>query len=496
MTRYMPEIYQDYSSPETEQPSSCPAPAEQDSGSGLALERKSAWLSTTDSQSAEIFAYADEYKTFLSTSKTERTCIQTIIENLVSKGFKSLDAVENINPGDRLYRNIKGKSLIAMVAGRNPEKLRFIGSHVDSPRLDLKPNPLYEDSEMALMKTHYYGGIKKYHWVNIPLELCGIIYTRQGRRVQISIGGRDEDPVFIIPDLLPHLQKEQMKREASRVIEGEELNVIFGHVPLEGKEIKQRIKEAVMERLNREYGIVEEDFNCAELEFVPALRPRDIGLDRSLVGAYGQDDRVCAFASLKALMDISEPEFTAVTYFADKEEIGSSGDTGAESFALPAFIETYILKAGLRCGPFELLRKAAAISADVIVGVDPNFKSANDPQNSSYLGKGVTMQKYGGHGGKYSTNDAHAEYLSHIRRLLTENDIPWQTGEFGKVDVGGGGTIAQLLSRYGMDCVDAGPAMLGMHSICELTSKVDIYSSYRLYKAFYLDTRDPQELYQ
>lgn len=495
MTRYLPDIFDD----------NCHACAnditdnahngdrEIQSTSVLRLSRSSAWLATTDNESNEIFSHGEDFKCFLSRSKTERTCVSTILDALRNAGFKPMDKAQSISPGDRLYISIKGKAVIAMVAGRDPEKLRFIGSHVDSPRLDLKPNPLYEDSEMAMMKTHYYGGIKKYHWVNVPLELHGVIFTRDGRRVVLAIGSREGDPLFLIPDLLPHLQKEQMKREASRVIEGEELNVIFGHVPLEGKEVKERIREAVLERLFSEYGIVEEDFNCAELEFVPALKPSDIGLDRSLTGAYGQDDRVCVHASLKALIETTDPLATAVAFFADKEEIGSSGDTGADSFALLGFAETYILKAGLRCGPYEILRKASAISADVIVGVDPNFKSASDPQNSSYMGKGVTIQKYGGHGGKYSTNDAHAEYMAYIRTLLTRNSITWQTGEFGKVDVGGGGTISQLMSRYGMNCVDAGPAMLGMHSICELTSKVDVYSSFRLYKSFFNDTENPSQ---
>ncbi len=451
----------------------------------LFYKKESAWTDFEDQEHKKIFSFSEHYKKFMTESKTERLCIKNIISILEKSGFKDINRVKSVKKGDRVYKSFKGKTLIAFIAGNNMESLRIIGSHVDSPRLDLKPNPLYQNSELALLESHYYGGIKKFHWVNIPLEMHGVIFTKSGKEIVLNIGSADNDPKFIIPDLLPHLAKEQMKKDGTKVIEGEDLNIIFGHIPVRDKDIKEKIKFNILKYLNDTYNLIEEDFACAELEFVPAQKPVDIGLDRGLIGAYGQDDKICVYTSLIALTETSKPECTAVAYFSDKEEIGSYGDTGAESFALMNFAQEYVKLTGIKSNPWKLLEGAKSLSADVTGAMDPTFSSVNDPQNVSYLGKGVSIEKYGGGGGKYNTNDAHAEYMQYMRELADKNKIPWQTGEMGKLDIGGGGTIAMLMSRYGMDCIDAGPSLLGMHAVCEVSSKADIYSAYLLYKAFF-----------
>lgn len=453
----------------------------------LFYKKESAWTDFEDAEHKKIFSFSEHYKKFIGESRTERLCISNIISILEKNGFKNIDHVKSVKKGDKVYRPYKGKSLIAFVAGETLDTFRLIGSHADSPRLDLKPNPLYQNSELALLESHYYGGIKKFHWVNTPLEMHGVIFTKSGKEIVLNIGSNDNDPKFIIPDLLPHLAKEQMKKDGTKVIEGEDLNILFGHIPVRDKDVKEKIKFSVLKYLHDTYGLIEEDFICAELEFVPSQKPVDIGLDRGLVGAYGQDDRVCVYTSLMALVDTTKPLHTAVAYFSDKEETGSSGDTGAESFALMNFAQEYVRLTGIKKDPWKLLESSKAISADVTVAMDPTYASVNDPQNVSYLGKGVSIEKYGGGGGKYNTNDAHAEYMQHIRQLADKHKIPWQTGEMGKLDIGGGGTIAMFMSRYGMDCIDAGPCLLGMHSICEVASKADIYSAYLLYKAFFAE---------
>jgi len=453
----------------------------------LFYKKESAWTDFKDSEHKKIFDFADSYKAFLTGSKTERLCIENIKKILEKSGFKNIESLKSLKKGDKGYKVFKGKSLTAFVVGENTSQFRLIGSHVDSPRLDLKPSPLYQNSELALLKSHYYGGIKKFHWVNTPLELHGIAFTKSGKSIELHIGEKESEPKFIIPDLLPHLAKEQMKKEGTKLIEGEELNIICGHIPLRDKEIKEKVKFTVLKHLNDTYGLIEEDFAFAELEFVPAQKSIDIGFDMGLVGGYGQDDRVCVYSSLMALTGITAPAHTAVAYFSDKEETGSNGDTGAESFSLLNFTFDYVKLAGLDLTPWKILETSKAVSADVTTAMDPTFSSVNDPQNVSYLGKGVSIEKYGGGGGKYSTNDAHAEYMQFLRNIANKNSIPWQTGEMGKIDIGGGGTIAMFMSRFGMDCVDAGPCVLGMHSTCEVTSKADIYSAYLFYKAFFTE---------
>lgn len=453
----------------------------------LFQKKESSWLTYSQADIKKIFIFAEEFKNFMSISKTERLCIMNMQQGLEKQGFKNITTVKSIKHGSKVYKNFKDKVIIACVAGIDLNAFRLVGSHVDSPRLDLKPSPLYESNELALLQSHYYGGIKKYHWVNVPLALHGVAFTKSGEKIALHIGEKDDEPKFIIPDLLPHLAQEQMKKEAPKVIEGEDLNIIIGHIPVNDKDIKEKIKYTVLKYLHDNYGLIEEDFNCAELELVPAARPIDIGFDRALVGAYGQDDKVCAYTSYRAILETAGPAHTAVALFVDKEEIGSTGDTGAESFMLYTFAKEYCSKTGIDTDPSVVLEQSKAISADVTGAMDPNFASVNDPQNVSYLGRGVSIEKYGGARGKSGTHDAHAEYMQYLRALADKNKIPWQTGENGKIDLGGGGTIALFLSRYGMDCADAGPCMLGMHSTCEVTSKADVYSAYRLYKAFLED---------
>ncbi|HOP62219.1 MAG TPA: aminopeptidase [Spirochaetota bacterium] len=453
----------------------------------LFYKKESAWTDLPDQDHKKIFTFSEGYKKFLTDSATERLCIKNISAVLEKAGFKNIENIKSVKKGDRVYRSFKGKTLIAFVAGEDPESIRLIGSHVDSPRLDLKPNPLYQNSELALLQSHYYGGIKKFHWVNTPLEMHGVIFRKSGKEIILRIGAEEGDPKFIIPDLLPHLAKEQMKKDGTKVIEGEDLNILFGHIPVRDKDIKEKIKFNILKYLNETYGIIEEDFICSELEFVPSQKPVDIGLDRGLIGAYGQDDRVCVYTSLMAIAATEKPAHTAVAYFSDKEETGSYGDTGAESFSLMNFANEYARLTGIKKDPWKLLESAKAISADVTAAMDPTFSSVNDPQNVSFLGKGISIEKYGGGGGKYNTNDAHAEYMQYMRHLADRNKIPWQTGEMGKLDIGGGGTIAMLMSRYGMDCLDAGPSLLGMHSVCEVASKADIYAAFLLYKAFFAE---------
>ncbi|MFW6013945.1 MAG: aminopeptidase [Nanoarchaeota archaeon] len=445
----------------------------------LFQEKKSAWPNFKNHK--KVFGFAESYKKFIEKSKTERLCIENIKSTLVKNGFRDMDNLKKLKKGDKVYRVIKDKSLVAAVVGQNPENLKIVGSHIDSPRLDFKPSPMYEDSELALLKTHYYGGIKKYHWVNVPLSLHGIIHTKGGKKIQLQIGENENEPKFIISDLLIHLSREQLKKEASKVVEGEEMNVFFGNCPVDDDELNEKIKFNVLKKLYEDYGIIEEDFNFAELQFVPALKPIDIGIDKSMIGAYGHDDRACAYATMEALLG-SKPHNTALALFVDKEEIGSVGNTGAESFLLQNFINDYAFLAG--CSK-DILRSADSISADGTCAMDPSHKDVFDARNTNYIGKGVSVDKYGGSGGKYHTNDAHAEYMQKIRTILEKNSIPWQTGEIGKIDMGGGGTIAMFLSRYGMDCVDAGPCILGMHSTCEVISKADLYCSYLLYRGFF-----------
>jgi len=437
-------------------------------------------------QEKKIIDFSKDYMNFLDNSKTERLATKEIIQRLEKAGFKDITKYVKIKPGDKIYLNQKDKSVIAAVIGKDTTKFNLVGSHIDSPRLDLKPNPLVESNSLALLKTHYYGGIKKYQWTNVDLVLTGVIFTKDGKKIDLNYGGLDEEPVFIISDLLPHLARKQLEKNGREIVEGEQLNIFIGSIPVEDKEAKEKVKSNILSILNKKYGIVEEDFSFAELNFVPAQKSREIGFDRSLIAGYGQDDKACSYASLRSLLDLKLPNVTAVSYFSDKEEIGSVGNTGAESFILWDFSEKIISKANLKTTAKEMLSNSRAISADVSAAVNPSFSDVHDEKNAATVGYGVVLEKYTGGGGKYEANDCSAEYMNEIRQLLIKNNIKYQTAEIGKVDAGGGGTLAMYLSRFGIDTVDAGPGVLGMHSPREVLSKADLYESYRLYKAFFI----------
>ena len=403
----------------------------------------------------------------------------------------SIDEANKLKPGDKVYAVFRDKLVFLAVLGEEPRTkgFRLIGSHMDAPRIDVKPVPIYEDSGIAMLKTHYYGGIKKYQWVNIPLAIHGVVVLKDGTKKEVVIGESEEDPTIIIPDVLPHLgRKKQEERKGLDVIKGEELHAVLGNKPIDPKEEKDAVKKMVLRVLEEKYGIKEEDLISADLEIVPALKPRDAGLDRSLIAAYGQDDRVCVYTSLRALMELSKPRYTAIGMFVDKEEIGSVGDTSATSQFFEYFISELIRKSSGDVNVRALLDTMAnsrAISADVNAVVHPLHKDLHDLSNAGFLGKGIILTKYGGRGGKYYSSEAHAEYVAWIRRILDKRDVPWQLGLLGKVDVGGGGTIAMFIAQRGLLVVDMGPGVLSMHSPYEITSKADVYSAFLAYKAFY-----------
>ncbi len=452
----------------------------------LKLKKESAWKKYKD-DTTEVFSFCEDYKRFLDFSKTERKAFSYIVEEAKKHGFK-----EYPSDGDKLIFKNRNKSVCLVKLGKLSIEngLKIIVSHIDAPRLDLKQNPVFEEANVCLLRTHYYGGIKKYHWVSIPLSFYGTFVKKDGEIIDIVIGEDVNDPVFTITDLLPHLAKKvQGEKKLTEAIPGEKLVVTFGGIPIfndENEEIKDAIKLNVLKILNDKYGLIEEDFLSAEVEIVPAFKARDVGIDRSFIGAYGQDDRVCAYTSLRAILDCRENNFTTIVYFADKEEIGSDGNTGCKA----RFLEYVVSKIIEKSNEFllkEVLFKSKAISADVNGALDPVFQEVHEPQNSAIIGNGVCVTKFTGHGGKYSANDAHAEYMGYIRNLFNKNGIIWQTGELGKVDEGGGGTVAKFLAEYGMDIVDCGVALLGMHSPFEISSKVDVYETYLAYKCFLED---------
>jgi len=434
-------------------------------------EKKVAWESFTKDQIKKAFDFAEYYKTFLNNAKTEREAIR-LIQDLAKKGKKKII----INRGKEAALVIRGKKPIR-------DGLRIIISHIDSPRLDLKQVPLYEDSDsnLALFETHYYGGIKKFQWLTIPLALHGIVIKKDGKNVTFALGEDEKDPVFCVSDLLPHLSHDvQDTKKLNEAIKGESLDIVVGSMPAKGDE-NDKIKSAILDKLHKDHGIIEEDFISAEIEAVPAFKARDLGFDRSLIAAYGQDDRACAFTSLKAILDLKAPEHTAIALFVDKEEVGSEGNTTAQ---VTTFLRSIIKGLDSKVDVDSVMLKSKVISADVNAAVTPNYTEVFELKNASTLGNGIVMSKYTGHGGKYSANDASAEYVAEIRTLLNKEKIPWQTGELGKVDKGGGGTVAKYFSRLGTEVIDLGPAVLSMHSPYEVTSKVDIYSAYLAYHAF------------
>ncbi len=447
------------------------------------------WDKISQSEKEQVFSFCQSYKEFLDLGKTEREVVEYTIKIAKKNGFCSLAEKNELKPGDKVFFVNRDKAIVLAVIGQKPlvQGISLVGAHIDSPRLDLKPEPAYEDGYLALFKTHYYGGIKKYHWVGIPLALHGVVVRQDGSRVEVKIGEAPDDPVFTITDLLPHLSKDQMEKKMSEGIAGEALNIIAGGIPVSNTETGLRVKKAVLKYLQEHFEISEEDLISAELQAVPAWPARDVGFDRGLLAAYGQDDRVCAYTALKALMDIDLPEKTAVVLLADKEEVGSMGNTGMQSFFLEDFIAELIDRCEKKYSDIYLRRclsASSALSADVNVAVDPNYEEVMDKLNSARLGRGVVLTKYTGSRGKSGSNEASAEFTAKVRDIFNSEGVYWQTGELGKVDQGGGGTIAYLLAAYNMDVVDCGVALLGMHSTFEVASKVDIYMAYKGYKAF------------
>jgi aspartyl aminopeptidase len=461
----------------------------------LSLKQESSWLNVNKKQQKDIFEFSEGYKEFLNKAKTEREVVEYITTIAKKNSFKPIDEVKKLKPGNRVIVSNLKKNIALAVIGKEPIRngMKILTSHIDSPRLDLKQKPLYEDadSELALFKTHYYGGVKKYQWVNIPLAIHGVISRNDGKIIDVIIGEDPDDPVFVIGDLLPHLaRKAQGKRELFDGIKGEELRLIVGSMPLKTeKEAKQKLKLNILDLLHKKYGVVEEDLISAELEVVPAIPTRDVGLDRSLVGGYGHDDRVCAYASLMAICELKDPDKTAMTIFYDKEEVGSYGATGAQSDFLE-LCTGEILEKLTPDYKYITLKKALAnskaISGDVDAGMHPLFKEVYEKQNAAKLGYGIVICKYGGARGKLGANDASAEYIGEIRSLFNKKKIPWQYAEMGKVDEGGGGTVARFITKYNMEVVDCGPPVISMHSPFEIVSKADLYFSYKAYKEFQL----------
>ena len=455
------------------------------------MKTESVWTKYSEKQLKELEKLSADYRTFLDEGKTERECVSYIVNRIENEGYvelaKLLKSGKKIKAGAKIYAVNMDKSVVMYHIGKKPleEGMNILGAHIDSPRMDVKQNPLYEDGDFAYLDTHYYGGIKKYQWVAIPLALHGVIVKKDGTTVIVNVGEEEDDPVFFISDLLIHLASEQMEKKANKVIEGEALDVIVGNKPLKGAE-KDKFTAGILEILKEQYGVEEADFISAEIEVVPAGKAREAGFDRSMTLAYGQDDRVCAFTSLDAMLSIKEPERTACCLLVDKEEIGSVGATGMQS----KFFENMTAEVMNLMGDFnELsLRRCLAncrmLSSDVSSAFDPTYASSFDKKNVAYLGHGMVFNKFTGSRGKSGSNDANAEYLAFIRQVMDDADVSYQTAELGKVDLGGGGTIAYILSLYGMNVIDCGVAVLNMHAPFEATSKADLYETKRGYVAF------------
>ena len=451
----------------------------------LLYQPKNGYDRLNPAEEADLNAYCEDYKKFLDAGKTERECVDETVRLAEYHGFKPFVRGMALNPGDKLYRVNRGKAIMLAVIGSKPlsEGVNIGAAHIDSPRLDLKPNPLYEDAELAFFKTHYYGGIRKYQWVTIPLELHGVIALKDGSTVKVSIGSGEGEPRFTIDDLLPHLGAEQSKKPLGEAIPGESLNLLIGSRPFAGDEGSDRVKLAVLDLLNQKYGITEEDFISAELSAVPAFKAMDIGFDRSLIGAYGHDDRVCGFAALAALFTLGTPARTAVCMLADKEEIGSEGVSGMQSAAFDTFMSD--LCDAQRVTLKACYEKSFCLSADVTAAFDPNFADVYEKRNSARVNYGMGLCKYTGARGKSGASDASAELVAYTRRVLDQNGVVWQMAELGKVDAGGGGTVACYMAERDIDTIDAGVPVLSMHAPFETVSKLDCYMTYKGMKAVY-----------
>jgi len=458
-------------------------------------QRDNGWIRVTAAEKKRIETYCRGYLDFVSRAKTEREAYDIALGLLTQAGFKNIDEIPEkkgvLKPGDKVFRGCRGKTLMAARIGERPmtEGLRMIGAHTDAPRLDSKPSPLYEDSEMALLDTHYYGGIKKYQWVTMPLAIHGVVVKQDGAKVEIKIGEDPADPVFVITDLLPHLAQEQVKKNLSEGVTGEGLNVLLGSIPVKDRKVKEAVKQNLLQFLHDQYGIEEEDFASADLEVVPAGPARELGLDRSMILGYGQDDRVCAYAGLRALLDSPErPRFTSVLLLCDKEEIGSVGATGMESVFFENTVASLLARAAEQYTDLLLrktLENSRMISADVSAVHDPNYPEVSAPNNNmAKLNGGVVVSKYTGSRGKSHSSEASAEFMAVVRRIFNQAKVIWQPGELGRVDLGGGGTIAMFLAKYGIDVVDCGVGLLSMHAPWEVAAKLDAYMAYKGYKAF------------
>ena len=452
-------------------------------------KKDNGWESLDSNQKEEVFDLSKKYMDFLNVAKTEREFIKHARKLANENGYKDIMEYDTLKPGDKIYFVNREKSMYLAIIGEKTieEGLHIIGSHVDSPRLDLKPNPLYEDTGLAYFKTHYYGGIKKYQWTTIPLSIHGVIVKANGEKIEVNIGEDEEDPIFTITDLLPHLAQEQMEKKLKNGVDGEDLNLLIGSIPYSSSKISEKVKLNILNILNQKYGITEADLTSSEIELVPAFKARSLGFDGSMVAAYGQDDKVCAYTSLHAMMELENVKNTAVCILSDKEEIGSMGNTGMESHMFDFFISEMLNKLGVNRP--NLLDKvfcfSKMLSSDVDAGFDPMYASVSDKHNAGFLGKGISLNKYTGARGKSRASDANAEYVAWVRNILERNNIKYQIAELGKVDIGGGGTIAYIIANKGADVIDCGVPVLSMHAPYEVTSKYDIYSAYKTYKAFW-----------
>ena len=456
----------------------------------LLNEKKSGWLETSNEKFNQIFDFCNGYMEFLNHSKTEREFAANAKKLAEANGFRDVNQMQNLKPGDRVYFVNREKSIYLAVIGEQKLEngLHIVGAHIDSPRLDLKPNPLYEDGELAYFNTHYYGGIKKYQWTTIPLSIHGVMIKPSGEKITINIGEDENDPIFTITDLLPHLAKEQEGKKLRDAIEGENLDLLVGSIPILDDESKNKVKLNILKILNEKYGITEADFVSSEIELVPAFKARSLGFDYGMVAAYGQDDKVCSYTALKALMEIERPQKTAICILSDKEEIGSMGNTGMESHVFDYFVSELLNKTGENRANMldKVFCYSKMLSSDVDAGFDPLYANVSDRNNAGFLSKGVTLNKYTGARGKSGASDANAEFVAWVRNLFETNNIKYQVSELGKVDIGGGGTIAYILANKGVDVIDCGIPVLSMHAPYEVTSKFDIYEAYRAYKAFWV----------
>lgn len=452
-------------------------------------KKESGWKMVDDTEKKNIFDFSKRYIDFLNVSKTEREFVKAAKKLADENGFKDIMEFESLKAGDKIYFVNRDKSMYLAIIGEESIEngLHIIGSHIDSPRLDLKPNPLVEEGKLAYFKTHYYGGIKKYQWTTIPLSIHGVIVKSNGEKIEVNIGEDENDPIFTITDLLPHLAQTQMEKKLKDGVEGENLSLLVGSIPYDEKECTEQVKLNILNILNKKYGITEVDLTSSELELVPQFKARSLGLDESMVAAYGQDDKVCAFTSLAAMMELNNVKNTAVCILSDKEEVGSMGNTGMESHMFDFFISEMLNKLGINRP--NLLDKvfcfSKMLSSDVDAGFDPLYASVSDKNNAGFLGEGISLNKYTGARGKSGASDANAEFVAWVRSVLEKNNILYQIAELGKVDIGGGGTIAYILANKGADVIDCGVPVLSMHAPYEVTSKYDVYSAYKTYKAFW-----------